>query len=433
MTRRGMGAARVGQALGLVPRQVRLAARAGLLDQHEDGSFDAECVARAAADQRRFLDALHREEPLSARQAAARLHISRERFRRVARTAELPVVERQWLRRDGRDLEVCYYRTADVDALLPHVVADIELRAAAAVVARSQAAAKAARTRARNRERAYSARQLLSMRRPGTAGDPVETVLWAVALGAAHGSLAPRLRRFRDDTRALALAELVAQARLKPAEVEAMALEALGPALRALPLLVRPAEVAGRLGVPALRVAEHIPALHGYIARTTLEELAQVPPGWLLMLRGDQELTRVSAMWAREQERAWEVAQERADAVLRDAERAVARLSDEAVADLFGLDAGLVAELRPRRGRWAAAYVEQLLRARPAWLADDASARDEVARRAAAREARRLGWRRAWAHVFGVPVEAVPESVGRPSPAAVRAALAAPPVWARRG
>jgi len=49
-----MGVARVGQALGLVPRQVRLAARAGLLDQHEDGTFDADCVARAAADQRWF-------------------------------------------------------------------------------------------------------------------------------------------------------------------------------------------------------------------------------------------------------------------------------------------------------------------------------------------------------------------------------------------
>lgn len=434
-----MGAARVGQALGLVPRQVRLAARAGLLDQHEDGTFDADCVARAAADQRRFLDALHREEPLSARQAAARLHISRERFTRVARTAELPVVERQWLRRNGRDLEVCYYRTADVDALLPHVVADIELRAAAVAVARSQAAAKAARTRAYNRERAQHARQLLATRRPGATGDPVETVLWAVALGAAYGRIAPRLRRFRDDSRAQALAELVGQARLRPAELAQLADEAAGPALRVLPSLAKPQEVAARLGVPAMRVAEHTPALHGYIARTTLEELAQVPPGWLLLLRGDQELERVSAMWAREQERVWQQARERADAVLKDAARAVARLSDEAVAELFDMDTELVASLRPRSGRWSAPYVEELLRTRPAWLDDAEAARAEVARRAqsaerraSARSARRLGWRRVWAHVFGMPVEDVPETVGRPTQAAVRAALACPPRWARQ-
>lgn len=440
VTRRGMGAARVGQALGLVPRQVRLAARAGLLDQHEDGTFDADCVARAAADQRRFLDALHREEPLSARQAATRLHISRERFARVARTAELPIVERQWLRRDGRDVEVRYYRTADVDALLPHVVADIELRAAAAAVARSQAAAKAARTRAHNRERAKNARQLLSARRPGATGDPVETVLWAVALGAAHGRIAPRLRRFRDDSRARALAELVCQARLKPDELARLVEEATRPALRALPSLARPLEVATRLGVPAARVAEHIPALHGYIARTTLDDLAQVPPGWLLQLRGDQELARVSAMWGREQERVWQQARERADAVLRDAARAVARLSDDAVAELFALDVEVVTALRPRSGRWSASYVEELLRSRPAWLETPEAARREVTRRtqsaerrASARTARRLAWRRVWAQVFGMAVEDVPETVGRPTPAAVRAALASPPRWARSG
>ncbi len=424
--------------MGLVPRQVRLAARAGLLDQHEDGTFDADCVARAAADQRRFMDALHREEPLSARQAAARLHVSRERFTRVARTAELPVVERQWLRRNGRDIEVCYYRTADVDALLPHVVADIELRAAAALVARSQAAAKAALTRAHNRERAKHARQLLETRRTDEVGDPVETVLWAVALGGAHGRIAPRLRRFRDDPRAVALAEVVTHARLAAEELERLAAEATGPALRALPLLARPNEVAARLGVPALRVAEHTPALHGYIARSKLDELAAVPPEWLLLLRGDQELARVAALWDREQERVWELERARADAVMRDAARAVSRLSDEAVAELFGLDIELVAGLRPRSGRWSTEHVEEVLRTRPAWLGDAAAARAELARRArsaerraAARAARRLAWRRAWAQVFGVPVEDVPESVGRPTPAAVRAALTAPPRWAQ--
>ncbi|GAA4974435.1 hypothetical protein GCM10023205_46360 [Yinghuangia aomiensis] len=373
----------MGEALGLVPRQVRLAARAGLLDQHEDGSFDADCVARAAADQRRFLDALHREEPLSAAKAAQRLHISRARFARVARTAELPVVERQWLRRNGADVAVCYYRTADVDALLPHVVADIELRAAAAAVARSQAAAKAARTRAYNRERAQEARQLLSVRRPGADGDPVETVLWAVALGTAAGYLPPRLRRFRDDTRAAALADLVGQARLRPGELTALAQDAVSPALRVLPQLAAPGEVASRLGVPALRLAWHVPAVHGYVARSTLDELASEPPAWLVQLRGDLELERVSAMWSREQERVWEAARGRADAVLRDAERVVARVPDEAVAELFGLDLSVVEALRPRSGGWTAGYVARLLATRPAWLADDRTAWAEAERRAA--------------------------------------------------
>lgn len=144
-------------------------------------------------------------------------------------------------------------------------------------------------------------------------------------------------------------------------------------------------------------------------------------------------------MWAREQELVWQQARERADAVLKDAARAVARLSDEAVAELFGLDPELVAALRPRSGRWSAAYVEELLRTRPAWLHGADAARAEVARRAqsaerraSARTARRLGWRRVWAHVFGMAVEDVPETVGRPTQAAVRAALASPRVGPAR-
>ncbi|MGR7002005.1 hypothetical protein ACU686_34925 [Yinghuangia aomiensis] len=123
--------------------------------------------------------------------------------------------------------------------------------------------------------------------------------------------------------------------------------------------------------------------MHGYVARSTLDELASEPPAWLIQLRGDLELERVSAMWSREQERVWEAARGRADAVLRDAERVVARVPDEAVAELFGLDLSVVEALRPRSGGWTAGYVARLLATRPAWLADDRTARAEAERRAA--------------------------------------------------
>ncbi|MYV97705.1 hypothetical protein, partial [Streptomyces sp. SID3343] len=381
MTRGGIGAARVGKALGLVPRQVRLAARTGLLAQHQDGTFDADAVARAAADPVPFLTALSREEPLTAGEAAHRLGISRERFRRVAASAALPVVDRLHQSRHGRDLEVRYYRTADVDTLHPHIVADRELREAARTVARSLAATKAAATRAHNRELAHNARLYLAGLAPDADTDPADTVAFTCALAYLHGTVPARLRRFMDDPRVRDITEIAQQCRYKPAEIADLLTAVTPRALTALRALARPHRVWAVLGVTAEEIAHHVPSIGRHIAAERLRVLADTPPHWLLELHADRELEHATAAVTRWLDREWHAQQRRAEAVCRAAEAVIDHMSDDAVAELFGVPVDLILELRPRSNRWTTAYVEELLHTRPLWLRSAHLARAEIARR----------------------------------------------------
>ncbi|MFI1580235.1 hypothetical protein [Embleya sp. NPDC020630] len=438
MTRGGIGAARVGKALGLVPRQVRLAARTGLLAQHQDGTFDADAVARAAADPGPFLTALQREEPLTATEAAQRLGISRERFRRVARAAGLAVVDRVRVSRYGRDLEVRYYRTADVDTLHPHIAADRELREAARTVSRSLAAAKAAATRAHNRERAHHARSYLATLSPDQQTDPADAIAFACALARLHGTAPARLRRFMADPRVRDIAEIADQCRFKPEEIAELLTAAAPRAIAALRALARPHRVWATLGVPAEDIAHRVPSIDHHISVDLLHELATDPPRWLLELHADRELEHASAAVTRWLDREWHAQQRRAEAVCRAAEAVIDQLADDAVAELFALPVEVIVELRPRSNKWTTAYVEELLHTRPLWLRSLALAHAEIARRAAARTRReaartqrRLNWRRTWARALSVPLDTVPDTVERPTPAALHTAQTDPPPWAR--
>lgn len=436
MTRGSIGAARVGKALGLVPRQVRLAARTGLLAQHQDGTFDADAVARAAADPA-FLTALSREEPLTASEAAHRLGIGREVFRRVAIAAALPVVDRAHITRYGRDLEIRYYRTADVDTLAPHITADRELREAARTVSRSIAATKAAVTRAHNRALAHHARVALVELTPGAHTDPADTIAFACALAHLHGTVPARLRRFMDDPRVHEITELAEQCRYKPAEIAEILARVNPRALTALRALARPHRVWASLGVPADEIAHHVPSIDQHISVRTLQRLATEPPHWLLALHADRELEHATAAVTRWLDREWQAQQRRAEAVCRAAEAAIDHLPDDAVAELFALPEELVYALRPRSNKWTTAYVEELLHTRPLWLRSEALAKDEIDRRDAARTRRetarlqrRLSWRLAWADALALPLDAVPDTVDRPTPAALSAARTHPPHWA---
>lgn len=438
MTRGGIGAARVGKALGLVPRQVRLAARTGLLAQHQDGTFDADAVARAAADPVPFLTALRREEPLTATEAAHRLGISRECFRRIAPAAGLPVVDRVRVLRYGRESEVRYYRTADVDTLHPHIAADRELREAARRVARSLAASKAAATRAHNRERAHNARRYLATLAPDRQTDPADVIAFACALARLHGTAPARLRRFMGDPRVRDIAEIGAQCRYKPGEIADLLAAATPRAITALRSLARPHRVWATLGVPAEDIAHRVPSIDHHVSADLLRELATDPPHWLLELHADRELEHACAAVTRWLDREWHAQQRRAEAVCRAAEAVIDHLTDDAVAELFGLPVELVLDLRPRSNKWTTAYVEELLHTRPLWLRSQSLARAEIARRAtararreAARTQRRLGWRRTWARALSIPLEAVPDMVERPTPAALETARTHPPHWAR--
>ncbi|TDC19629.1 hypothetical protein [Actinomadura bangladeshensis] len=418
--------------LGFAVWEVELAAESSLLLRLPDRSFDPLSV-RAALDD---LDGLRRrlaqERHCNATESAARLGISVQRFKRVAAAARLAPVAEKDVHKYGKVLHVVYYRAGDVDALADHVRADAELRAAARVLDREQAARKAAATRKRNAELAAVVRVELERRKPAPDAGQIEVLTWAVALmRASSGALGPfRKLGHLDDPGIEQLTAVMRRAQLPRREAEALLEDILPRAVRATEDLADPEEVSAALGVPAWVVAEHVPHVGAHVPVAALRELAEDPPSWLLQARADIELQNAVVEVERQDAH-------RHAAVLDSAARAGARLSDASVAGLFGLSEDVVRALRPGSGHWKSGYVEQLMRRRPAWSLDEDAAWAEVERRQKREEARELrkwermlGWRRTWARVFGVPLGAVPVRVGRPTPKAIAAAKAHPPSWA---
>jgi hypothetical protein len=425
------GREKVRTVLGLAVWEVELAVEIGLLRRLPDRRFEAAAVAAALADPEGFRSRLAAERRLNATEAARRLGISRQRFARVVEQAGLAPVATEQVDRYATVLTVRYYRAADVETLRPYVAADIVLRAAATSVGRSTAARRAAGTRARNRERAATARVELEAVRAAAAISPVAVLRYAAGLAAGRPKAPGFLRRFAADPAVARLAALVADCRLRAAEHARMTGEILEQARVAYQAMAGPGEIRRRLGVEPQALAGHVELIDGFVERRLLAAWAVNPPVWLLAERA--AMAANEAAQAAHQARACE--QRR---VLEEAERAI-RLTDEAVAELFDLPVALIAQLRPRkRGRWSVEYVRQLRAHPPAWLRDEERARKEAARRSARRaEAkarkgqRRAAWRQAWARELGVPVERVPERCPKPTPAAIRAATANPPRWAR--
>lgn len=425
------GREKVRAALGLAVWEVELAVETGLLRQLPDRRFEAAAVAAALADPETFRSRLAAERRLNATEAAKRLGISRQRFARVVQQAGIAPVATEVVDKYATVLTVRYYRAADVEALRPSVAADVVLRAATTAVGRSAVARKAARTRARNRERARSARAELEAARAAAATSPVAVLRYGAALAAGRPKAPGFLRRFAADPAVARLAALVDNCRLRDEEHGRMAGEVLEQVRLAYQAMAGPGEIRRRLGVEPQAFPGHAELIDGFVERRLLAAWAVDPPEWLLAERAAAAADE--AAQAAHQARASEQRQ-----VLEAAERAI-RLTDEAVAELFDLPMALIAQLRPRRhGSWSVEYVRQLRAHPPAWLQDEESAREEAARRSArraeakARKAqRRVAWRWAWARELGVPVEQVPERCPKPTPAAIRAARANPPRWAR--
>lgn len=426
---RGWGLKKVREQLGLAVWEVELAVEAGLLRRLSDRTYDPVSVNAALADPDHFRQLLAAEHRCNATQAAARLGISAERFKRIA--ADLTPIAVEEIRKYGRTLIVRYYRAADVDALADQARADTELRAAARALSRSEAAKKAAQTRKRNLEQARSARLAIDATMPAPETDPVQVLIWSAALMAAAGTWPGPLRRLRfiADPRVPSLIEGLREARLSRTELEAMLGALLPRAAELIPLLVPPSAVEQDLGVPVELMPEILPRFGDHLLASDLRALLAAPPPWLLQARADEELRQAAHA---EIARAAAAEQAAVDAAVR----ATSRLSDDTVAEIFGLPVDVIRPLRPKSGRWSAEHVAALLRRTPAWLRTESAARAEAERRrrnaehrAARLAERRLSWRRQWAKAFGVPLDQVPKTIGRPTPKAINAARRHPPPW----
>ncbi|MFC7602189.1 hypothetical protein ACFQVD_18980 [Streptosporangium amethystogenes subsp. fukuiense] len=434
---RGLGRNAVRQSLGLSVWEIELAVTTGLLRRLPDRTFDPVSVRAAEADIEHFRQLLAAERRCTITEASARLGVSADRFKRIIAAAGLAPVATEEIRKYGQTLTVRYYRAADVDALADHVHADAELRAAARAVSRSEAARKAVQTRKLNLARAVAARAEIEATKPTLDADGVRVLLWTAALMAAAGVWPGPLRPLHRmaDPRVPPLTEILRDARLSRAELEAMLAELTPRSVELVRLLVSPRDAEQELGVPVEMVPAELPQFGGHLLAPLLREAISSPPPWLLRARAEVELQR--AVQAEKRRAAEEVSQRRRAerAAVDQATRAASRLSDESVAEMFGIPADVIRRLRPASGRWAADHVARLLRKTPPWLRDESAARAEADRRrhrAERKAARRLSWRSLWAEALGVPLDRIPDSVGRPTRAAIEAARREPPRWARK-
>ncbi|MEU0478027.1 hypothetical protein ABZ260_02425 [Streptosporangium sp. NPDC006013] len=437
---RGLGRNAIRQLLGLSVWEIELAVTTGLLRRFPDRTFDPVSVRAAEADIEYFRQLLAAERRCTITEASARLGVSADRFKRITAAAGLAPVATEEIRKYGQTLTVHYYRAADVDALADHVRADAELRAAARAVSRSEAARKAVQTRKLNLARAVAARAEIEATKPTLDADGVRVLLWTAALMAAAGVWPGPLRPLHRmaDLRVPPLTEILRDARLSRAELEAMLAELTPRSVELVRLLVSPRDAERELGVPIEMIPAELPQFGGHLLAPLLREAVSSPPAWLLRARAEVELQQ--AVQAEERRAAEEASQRRRAerATVDQATRAASRLSDESVAEMFGIPADVIRWLRPASGRWTADHVAGLLRKTPPWLRDESAARAEADRRrhrrrhrAERKAARRLSWRSLWAEALGVPLDRIPDSVGRPTRAAIEAARREPPRWAR--
>ncbi|WP_026117071.1 hypothetical protein [Nocardiopsis valliformis] len=374
--RAGWGRERVRAELALAVWEVELAAQTGLLPRLPDRRFEVGPVEAALADPRAFRLRLAAEHRLNATEAARRLSVSRDRFTRVAAETGLQPVSQTQVRKYGRILDVRYYRAADVDALIPHVRADIVLREAVTAVGRSEAARKAARTRARNRERAARARLDMYALEPAPGSPATQVVAHAAGLTEGLDRLPAFLHPFVHVPEAEHVTALVHDCRFTTAEHAAVLDGVTERARAALDTLVDPDEVWRRLGVYPGSTCDQPEELAGHLPASTVAAWAENPPEWLLSER--------AALVAAEAEQAAHRSREEEERrVLHQAEHALA-CTDTTVAELFGLPVDTVTQLRRLRGKaWNWTHVSQLRDRPPAWVRSPEAARAEVERRRA--------------------------------------------------
>lgn len=374
-----LGRERVRAELGLAVWEVELAVETGILSRGTDRRFDPSEIRAALEDMDTFRNRLEGERRLNATEAAERLKISKQRFARVVEQAGVSPVAEEDVRKYGRVLTIRYYRSADIDQLIPYAGADQALREAVTTVGRSDAAKKGARTRAENKQRATQARLEVEAAGKAAQTSSVNALRYAAALACGAPDAPGFLRKFMGDKAVRALTVMIASCRLTKDEHRALLTGALELSGESHIFMAGPDEIRRLLGVDPCDLAGRVEMIGGFADRRDLTSWASAPPAWLLAAHAaeaaaDAETAALRAQFSEQRK------------VLDSAEQAL-RLTDESVAEIFGLPVDLVAALRPRKRRsaWHPEYVARLRANPPDWLSSEAAARQEIARRRARR------------------------------------------------
>jgi|GEM_PF-3698300 hypothetical protein len=267
----------VRSVLGLSVDEVQLAVETGLLKARGRRNYDAGSVLAAAADRKAWRARLGAEQRLNATEAAARLGVTTERFRRaVAANGVQPVKIEPW--RYGL---ISYYRAADVDALAPWLVMDAAARHVAAVAKRPEAARKAAETRRRNTEEKRVAREQLAALMPSATTPSPELVRFVTALLVVYEQGAGKLGRYRHDYHVGRLAGIMAKARLSDQERSKLLCDWHGPALEAASWLTEASKLERGYGLHPGSLCNRLPCISGMVSQTDFDALLRDDPGYI--------------------------------------------------------------------------------------------------------------------------------------------------------
>ena len=276
----------VRSVLGLSNDEVQLAVEANLLKARGRRHYDAGSVLAAAADRKAWRARLGAEQRLNATEAAARLGVTTERFRRaVAANGVQPVKVEHW--RYGL---ISYYRAADVDALAPWLVMDAAARHVAAVAKRPEAARKAAETRRRNAEEKRVAREQLAALMPSATTPSPELVRFVTALLVAYEQGAGKLRRYRHDYHVGRLAGIMAKARLSDQERSKLLCDWHGPALEAASWLTEASKLERGYGLHPGSLCNRLPCISGMVSQTDFDALLRDDLGYIEECRQKEQV-----------------------------------------------------------------------------------------------------------------------------------------------
>lgn len=268
----------VRSVLGLSNDEVQLAVETGLLKARGRRHYDAGSVLAAAADREGLRARLAAEQRLNATEAAARLGVTTERFRRAVVANGLQPVKREYWRY-GR--WISYYRAADVDALAPWLVLDAAARHVAAAAKRPEAARKAAETRRRNAEEKRTAREELAELIPSASTLGPELVRFVTALLVAYRQGTGKLGCCRHDHQVVRLASIMAKARLSDEERSKLLCDWHGPALEAASWLTDASKLERGYSLHPGSLCNQLPCVSGMVSQTDFDTLLRNDPGYI--------------------------------------------------------------------------------------------------------------------------------------------------------
>jgi hypothetical protein len=215
------------------------------------------------------------EELLNATEAAIRLGVTTERFRRAVAANHIePARKVYW--RYGR--YVSYYRPQDVDSLASWLVADAATRHVEAVAKRPEAARKAAETRRRNLEAKKVARERLDQVLLGASLSDADAIRLVVSLLLAAERGCGRLTPFTHDDGVSELTDLITTARLSEEESKSIFRRYRTQALEAAKWFVRVRDLEDAHGLNPGSLCARLDCVARRVSRLQFERLLQEDP-----------------------------------------------------------------------------------------------------------------------------------------------------------